>query len=112
MRLEAAKMFPEESFKGMQTSSAAAQVLRPARENQKVEVAFEQRDGVECVALRYFTWTEGLGWCCQKTIRVDGEQLDDLHRAVTVARHRFRSRRAEASEAQAPAQVIRLPSLS
>jgi hypothetical protein len=105
-------MFPEKSFLGIQVSNAAPQAGRPAREDQKVEVALEQRDGVECVTLRYFTWTDGLGWCCQKTIRVDGEQLDDLHRAVTVARHRFRRRRAEAGEAQAPAQVIRLPSLS
>lgn len=96
----------------MESNSAAAQPLRPACENRKVEVAFEQRDGVECVALRYLTWTEGLGWCCQKTIRVDGEQLDELQRAVTVARHRYRRRRAEAGEAQAPAQVIQLPSLS
>jgi hypothetical protein len=112
MELEVAKVFPKESFSGMQSNGNAAQVLRPARENQKVEVAFEQRDGAECVALRYFTWTEGLGWCCQKTIRVDGEQLEDLHRAVTVARHRFRRRRAEAGEAHEPAQVIQLPSLS
>ena len=105
-------MFPEESFSAMESKSAAAQPLRPAGENRKVEVAFEQRDGVECVALRYLTWTEGLGWCCQKTIRVDGEQLDELQRAVTVARHRYRRRRAEAGEAQAPAQVIQLPSLS
>ena len=105
-------MFPEESFSFMESKSAAAQPLRPARENRKIEVAFEQRDGVEYVALRYLTWTEGLGWCCQKTIRVDGEQLDELQRAVTVARHRYLRRRAEAGEAQAPAQVIQLPSLS
>ena len=76
---------------------------------EKVEVSFE---GPEGVALRYLTWADGLGWCCQKTIRVEGEQLDELHRAVTVARHRFRRSRAEAGEAQPPAQVIQLPSLS
>ncbi|HYH86906.1 MAG TPA: hypothetical protein VEX60_15745 [Pyrinomonadaceae bacterium] len=72
----------------------------------------ENRDGVDCVALKYLTWTEGLGWCCQKTIRVESEQLDELHRAITVARHRVRRRRAEAGEVSQPAQVIQLPSLS
>ena len=44
-------------------------------------------------------------------IRVEGEQLDELHRAITVARHRFHRQRAESGEATTPAQVIQLPSL-
>ncbi len=94
----------------MQSGTTAAHALQPARPEQKVEVVFEA--GEERVALRYLTWTEGLGWCCQKTIRVDAEQLDELHRALTVARHRLGRRRAEAGETPKPAQVIRLPSLS
>ncbi|HEV3468719.1 MAG TPA: hypothetical protein VG148_05320 [Pyrinomonadaceae bacterium] len=93
----------------MQTGTTAAHALHPARPEQKVEVVFE--DG-ERVALRYSTWTEGLGWCCQKTIRVDAEQLDELHRALTVARHRLSRRRADKGEPPRPAQVIQLPSLS
>ena len=96
----------------MQSNGAAAHSLKGARRNQKVEVALERHEGVERVALKYFTWTEGLGWCCQKTIRVDGDQLDELHRAITVARHRIRRQRAEDGEAAVPAQVIQLPSLS
>jgi hypothetical protein len=91
---------------------AAGQAAEPSRKQQKVEVTFEQHEGAECVALRYLTWTEGLGWCCQKTIRVEEGQLDELHRALTVARHRFRRQRAADGEAQAPAQVIQLPSLA
>lgn len=94
------------------SSMAAGRPLEAAGTEQKVEVTFEQQDGGECVALRYLTWTEGLGWCCQKTIRVGGEQLEELHRAVTVARHRYRRQRAEAGEPTATAQVIQLPSLS
>jgi hypothetical protein len=96
----------------MQTSTQAAHVLRGARPDQQVEVVFEPTDGGERVALRYSTWTEGLGWCCQKTIRLEADQLDDLHRALTVARHRRNRRRAESGESHAPAQVIQLPSLS
>src|SRR2546423_583397 len=43
-------MFPEESFSDMQASNAAAHSLKGARQNQKVEVAFERHEGVECVA--------------------------------------------------------------
>ena len=107
-------MLPEELLPSMKSvsSTAAGRPLEAAGTGQKVEVTFEQQEGGECVALRYLTWTEGLGWCCQKTIRVGGEQLDELHRAVTVARHRYLRQRAEAGEPSAPAQVIQLPSLS
>src|SRR5215207_4672902 len=107
-------MFPEELFPSMKSgsSTAAGRPLEAAGTQQKVEVTYEQLEGGgECVVLRYLTWTEGLGWCCQKTIRVGGEQIDELHRAVTAARHRQRRQRAEAGEPVAPAQVIQFPSL-
>jgi hypothetical protein len=93
-------------------NTAAGLSPEHAGKQQKVEVSFEQQEGGACVALRYLTWTDGLGWCCQKTIRVEEEQLDELHRAITVARHRVRRQHVEAGEATTPAQVIRLPSLA
>ena len=107
-------MPPEELYKGMKSVSNTAIGSSPASagRQQKVEVTFEQHADGGGVALKYLTWTEGLGWCCQKTIRVEGEQLDELHRAITVARHRFHRQRADAGEAQTPAQVIQFPSLS
>ena len=104
-------MFAQNLFPSMHTGAAAERAHEPAREQQKVEVTFEQTEGGECVALKYLTWTEGLGWCCQKTIRVGGEELDELQRSLTAARHRLRRRRAEAGETQAPAQVLQFPSL-
>lgn len=92
----------------MQSNTTAAHLLQPARPGQKVELVFE--DG-ERLALRSYTWTEGLGWCCQKTIRLDAEQLEDLHRAVTVARHRLARAGADAGRDSKPAQVINFPSL-
>ncbi|HEX8355584.1 MAG TPA: hypothetical protein VF611_21940 [Pyrinomonadaceae bacterium] len=98
----------------MKSGSNTASGLSPERagKQQKVEVSFEQQEGGASVALRYLTWTDGLGWCCQKTIRVEEEQLDELHRAITVARHRVRRQHADAGDATPSAQVIRLPSLS
>lgn len=106
-------MFPRRvEPEAMQSSTQAAHILRGARPDQQVEVVFEPTEGGERVALRYSTWTEGLGWCCQKTIRLEEDQLDDLHRALMVARHRRNRRRADSGETHAPAQVIQLPSLS
>ncbi len=93
-------------------NTASVQVLPSAREDQRVEVVLEQRGGEDFVALRYSTWTEGLGWCCQKTIRLEGEQLDDLHRALTVARQRINHRRVEAGQTVRTARVVRLPTLA
>ena len=93
----------------MQTSNrAATHVIESAGEDRRIEVAI---DGPERVTLRYSTWTDGLGWCCQKTMHVDAEQLDELHRALTVARHRLNHKRAEEGLISEPARVIQLPTL-
>jgi hypothetical protein len=93
--------------------NSTIQILQSPKDEQRVEVIIEpQDDGAERVIMRYATWTEGLGWCTQKTIRLDGEQLDDLHRALTVARQRLNRRRAETGRMQAAAQVIQLPTLA
>ncbi len=96
----------------MQSSkNTVTHILPSSTTDQRVEICFEQTDGVEGVALRYSTWTEGLGWCGQKTIRLDPDQLDDLHHALTVARHRVNRKRAETGEHLEPAKVIQLPAL-
>lgn len=98
----------------MNSGGNTASGLSPERagKQQKVEVSFEQQEGGACVALKYLTWTDGLGWCCQKTIRVEEEQLDELHRAITAARNRARRQRAESGEPATPSQVIQFPSLA
>ncbi len=88
------------------------QILDSPRDDEKVEVLLESHEGQERVVLRYSTWVEGLGWCGQKTIRLDGEHLDDLHRALTVARHRINRKRAESGQLSAPATVIQLPTVA
>lgn len=99
-------------MKSSNRATTAAHVLASGREDQQVEVVFEERDGQQCVALRLSTWTEGLGWCCQKTIRLDGEQLDDLHHAISVARHRLNRQRVEDGQFRPSAQVIQLPTVA
>lgn len=94
--------------------SATVQILQSPNDDRRVEVCLEQHEGAaeQRVVLRYSTWTDGLGWCSQKTIQLDGEQIDDLHRALTVARHRINHARAERGQQTQPAQVIQLPTLA
>lgn len=96
----------------MQAQNQTARTLKSSRPEQKIEVVMQARDGDECVALRLSTWTDGLGWCAQKTIELEAAQLDELHLAVTVARRRLASRRAEADQPATPAKVIHLPTVA
>ena len=81
-------------------------------EERKIEVAIEPCEDEMAVVLRYSTWTDGLGWCDQKTIRIDSSELDELHRALSLARYRIARKRAEAGEVREPAKVIQLPTLA
>ena len=94
------------------TNKLSGRLLDSAKGEQRIELVVEQHEAEDRVAIRYSTWTEGLGWCTQKTIRLDADQLDELHRAVTVARHRINRNRAEAGRPVSTAQVIRFPTLA
>ena len=93
-------------------NQTAAHALNSSRPEQKIEVVMQNRGGEGCLALRLSTWTDGLGWCAQKTIELEPGQLDELHLAVTVARRRLAARRAESDQPAAPAKVIRLPTVA
>ena len=93
-------------------NNLAAQVIPSSRPDQQIEVVVEGSAEGGSVALRLSTWTEGLGWCTQKTIRLEADQLDELHRATTAARHRLAHRRADAGQTRVPAQVIQFPTVA
>lgn len=94
------------------SQTATRQPAQSSLEDQRVEVLLETHEGAERVTLRYSTWTDGLGWCSQKTIRLDTDQLDNVHRALTVARHRINRHRAESGLHKERAEVIKLPALA
>jgi hypothetical protein len=52
------------------------------------------------------TWTDGLGWCTQKTMSLDAEMLDELHRVIAAARIRLKSESCEGSS-----KVIEFPAV-
>lgn len=93
-------------------NQTAVHTLSSTRAEQKLEIVTQARDGEDGVTLRLSTWTDGLGWCAQKTIELEPAQLDELHLALTVARRRLASKRAAADQPVATAKVIHLPTIS
>lgn len=104
---------PKEFSNTLRTQNqTAAHAPKSSRPEQKLEIVTQAGGGEDCVVLRLSTWTDGLGWCAQKTIELEPAQLDELHLAVTVARRRLASKRADAEQPAAPAKVIRLPTVT
>lgn len=75
-------------------------------DNQKIEVLL---DAENQVTLKLSTWTEGLGWCAQKTMSFDAQMLEELQRALVIARTKINRERAETNEETQTAKIIRLP---
>lgn len=92
---------------------SAAQILPSVYNDKKIEVSLAE--GGEAAVLKLSTWTEDLGWCCQKTMRIEAEMLADLHRAVAAARYKLNQRQTENTEsaaAVAGAKILGFPSLA
>ena len=89
-------------------SNHKTQTLNPSDENQKVEVLLDTENGEGIVTLKYSTWTDGIGWCCQKTIQLESSLLDDLHHALTIARMKINREKINAGIEFEPAKVIQL----
>lgn len=85
------------------------QTLNSSDDNQKIEVLLDTQDGEGIVALKYSTWTDGIGWCVQKTIQLESDLLDDLHHALTIARMKINRQKVEAGKEIESARVIQLP---
>ncbi|HEX8265599.1 MAG TPA: hypothetical protein VF596_09355 [Pyrinomonadaceae bacterium] len=75
-------------------------------DNQKIEV---QLDDENQVTLRLSTWTEGLGWCTQKTMSFDAAMLDDVQRALIIARNKIKREQMEKGEEKQTSKVIYMP---
>ncbi len=72
--------------------------------DQKIEVAIED----DTTVIKLFSWVEGLGWSCQKTVGLESSLLDDLHRSLAAARRKVNRNSGDA----APGKLIMFPSVS
>jgi len=88
--------------------SVKIQTLNSDSEDTKIDVLLDTQDGEGTVTLKYSTWTEGLGWCCQKTIQLESEVLDDLHHTLTIARMKVNRQKVNAGKDVESAKVIYL----
>lgn len=89
-------------------ANTVAKFLPIYNDEKKVEVSLEANQAV----IKLSTWTEDLGWCCQKTMSLDAEMLDDLHRVISSARYRLNNQKSESEETVKPANVIAFPNIS
>lgn len=82
-------------FLDMQKNTAT-EFLPIVADEQRVEVALEGGEAV----IRLSTWSADLGWCTQKTLRIEAAMLDDLHRVIASARYRSKRNGEEVESAK------------
>ena len=87
----------------MQTNTAQ-QFLPSIHNDKKIEVSLENNEAV----LKLSTWTEDLGWCGQKTMRIEADMLDDLQRVIAAARYKLNQQKADKNEFSA-GKVLEFP---
>ena len=90
----------------MQTNTAT-QFLPSINNDKKVEIIIENDEAV----IKLSTFTEHLGWCCQKTMRLDAELLDDLHHIIASARYKLNRQKSEEGVAGS-SNVINFPNVA
>jgi hypothetical protein len=56
-------------------------ILPALGDKKKIDVSVE----ADQVIVKFLTWVEGLGWQCQKTIKIDSDMMPDFQRALSVA---------------------------
>jgi predicted DCC family thiol-disulfide oxidoreductase YuxK len=77
-------------------------------DEKKLEVSLTDNQAI----IKLSTWTEDLGWCGQKTLMLDAEMLDDLHRIIASARYRLNKQKSETAEPTKAANVLEFPVFS
>jgi hypothetical protein len=88
--------------------NTATKLLPVVTEEKKIDVSVENGEAI----LKLSTWTENLGWTCQKTMRLEAEMLDDLHRAISAARYRLNSQKTDDAAAVVKNNVLEFPVIS
>lgn len=72
------------------SNEKALQFVPVENGERRIDVSLNSDETV----LKLSSWTDGLGWCVQKTMRIDADMLDDLHSSIE-ARIRIKNKIAE-----------------
>ncbi|MBX3290497.1 MAG: hypothetical protein KF855_14370 [Acidobacteria bacterium] len=91
----------------MQTN-AAHKFAPVVTDDKRIDLKIEGENAAISLSL----WTDGLGWCTQKTMTLDADLLDDLHRVIAAARLRIRNDADSETSDPASARVINFPSFA
>lgn len=89
-------------------NNLATNLLPIVSNEKKIEVSLVDDQAV----IKLSTWTENLGWCCQKTLTFDSEMIDDLHGLIASARYKLKGQKIETLDTVASANVLKFPSFS
>ena len=89
-------------------SNTATKFLPIVSDEKKLEVSLTETEAV----IKLSTWTEDLGWCCQKTLSLDAAMLEDLHRVIAAARYKLNGKNSEQNKAAKSSNVLEFPSFS
>jgi hypothetical protein len=86
--------------------NTATKLLPILSDDKKVEVSLVEGQAV----IKLSTWVEDLGWCGQKTLEIEADMLDDLHRVIAAARYKANKEKLTTSEEVTKSKVIEFPS--
>lgn len=89
-------------------ANTATKFLPIVSDEKKVEVSLTDNQAI----IKLSTWTEDLGWSCQKTMSIDAEMLDDLHRVIASARYRLNKQKTEKLVTTENSNVLDFPCFS
>ena len=63
----------------------------------------------DVTSIKLSAWVDGLGWCGQKTLSLEPEMLDELHKLVGAARVRIRHQKRTSDDESASSRVLDFP---
>jgi len=89
-------------------SNLAVKFTPIVSDEKKLEVSLDDNQAI----IKLSTWTEDLGWCGQKTLTLDAEMLDDLHRVIASARYKLNSKKVEVQNENKSSNVLEFPNFS
>jgi len=89
-------------------SNAAVKFLPIISDEKKVEVSLKEDQAV----IQLSTWTDDLGWLGQKTMSLDAEMLDDLHKIISAARIKLKRQKIENEDVLEAGNILQFPSFS
>ena len=61
--------------------------------------------------IKLSTWVDDLGWCGEKTLSLNADMLDELHRAVTLVRYQANKEKQTTEKTKRTSNIINFPGI-